>query len=96
MCMALLSNVPSWSTCSECARATVAFLLGFDIYGRGQDLVKAQRHELRPPMQHLRGAAKCWTLLLFPSTELEESKRGGQDETAAIGASHPSRRWLVK
>ena len=76
--------------------AATGFLLSFDVYGRGTDMVQALRQELRPPQGSPAGAAaNLWTLTLFPATQTKESKTYKQDVTKAIGGTDPRRRLLT-
>ena len=93
---ALLHKLPPDISPIEAAQAATGFLLAVDVYGRAGDIARAQRDELRPPVRHQPGIPAVWTLTLFPSSGETESKTRTQDDTAAIGATHPSRKWLTR
>ena len=96
MCLALLRGAVGRASQLEAALASVGFLLSFDCYGRGTDIIKALKEELRPPMGAPAGlAAKSWTLTLYPSTHLRESKSRRQDLTKIIAGTNPKREWLT-
>ena len=96
MAGALLNKTPPSVTASEATLASTGFLLAFDVYGRANDISRAVSAELRAPVKAQRGVPSQWTLTLFPSDQSSESKTRTQDDTAAIGATHPQRRWLTR
>ena len=57
MCRALLDSAVGRAAQLRAAMAATGFLLSFDVYGRGTDVVQALRQELRPPQGTPAGAA---------------------------------------
>jgi len=95
MCLALLQDSKGSGPRKEAARACAGFLLSFDIYGRGTDIVKAMTNELRAPLGTAAGSCSTtWTLTLFPCTGDDEAKNRRQDVTKTVGATDPRRAWL--
>ena len=94
MAHALVSEASLEATPAERGLAAAGVLLSFDLYGRANDLAKALKAELRPPVASQPGAAGIWTLTLYPTTQQETSKTRTQDETVAIGTSNKRRLWL--
>jgi len=97
MCRALLLATKATTEAKEAAAACCGFLLSFDTYARGFDLVEALTSELRPPLgAAARSAATAWTLTLYPATGRAVSKTHRQDLTKIIGDTDPRRAWLVR
>jgi len=97
MCRALLLETQDTRDAEEAARAACGFLLSFDTYARGFDLVGAETTELRAPLgAAARSAANAWTLTLFPATGRTESKTHRQDLTKIVGGTDPRRAWLSR
>jgi len=95
-CHALMTQTHGIAALHEAALACTGFLLSFDLYARALDLVVAKRTELRPPQgAAARGAADCWTITIWPSTEEATSKTHKQDHTRVVGATDPLRKWLT-
>ena len=95
MSLYLLRSVTGREERRLAALAAAGFLLSFDLYCRGTDIVTARRSELRPPEGPAAGlAAGAWSLTLFPVGQSAESKTGRQDQTKIVGATDPRRRWL--
>ena len=90
-CLALLSRAPSSVTPVEAALTAAGFLLSFDGWMRGGDIVQQLTSELRPPR---RGHSQFWTLNMFPSTHNMESKTHQSDVLIGVGESNPDRRWM--
>jgi hypothetical protein len=69
-CRAFLDKFPApHPRAVEVAKACVGFLLSFDLYGRGRDIIYAQKKELRKPLGRAAGSsAHHWALTFFPST----------------------------
>ena len=96
MALWLLTTTQTLASPMLAAVAAVAFLLGFDRYARGGDMLLALRSELFPPVANQTGSAAKWSLTLFPSWLAQSSKTGLQDHTVAVGSTHASREWLNK
>jgi len=80
----------------QTAASALGFLLSFDAYGRASDLALAQASELRKPVRNQDGAAKHWSITLYPQSVGKASKMGFFDDTITIGSSHIRRKWLTQ
>ena len=96
MALALLMAPLRMLPCTRhlAAIAAASFLIAFDRYARGGDMLAARKSELRKPIQKQQAAAACWSLTMFPVSHDLTSKTNLQDLTVAIGSTHSERAWL--
>ena len=96
MALALLMAPLRMLPCTRqlAAIAAASFLIAFDRYARGGDMLAARKSELRKPIRKQLGAAACWSLTMFPVSHDLTSKTNLQDLTVAIASTHSERAWL--
>ena len=93
-CLALLRCPPKFASRTQVAKAAIGFLIAFDTYARGGEILLALFKELRRPIPLQQGSARHWTLNMFPMTAGAVSKTRRSDLLKAVGGSNARRSWL--